>query len=135
MADLKQVMSWLEWITYDDWPEYHSESEVQTIAKEALEILKKQEPIPPVHIHEEYPEHDWERDGDGEIDIFALDDGYHNGPACKRCNYCFCMHCKPNGWDNKQCIIDQYRCPTCGKYMCNDEAYCSKCGQAVKWDG
>ena len=40
MADLKQVMSWLEWLTFDDWQRYHSDSEVQTIAKEALELLK-----------------------------------------------------------------------------------------------
>ena len=43
MEDIKTVMSWLEGLTWDDWHEYHSDSEVQNIAKSALELLKEQQ--------------------------------------------------------------------------------------------
>ena len=46
MTDHEKVMSWLEWLTFDDWHMYHSDSEVQTIAKEAFALLKEQEPKP-----------------------------------------------------------------------------------------
>ena len=26
-------------------------------------------------------------------------------------------------------------CPNCTKYLADDEIYCPKCGQALKWDG
>lgn len=45
MTDKKQIMSWLEGLAQDDWPMFHSESEVQEIAKNALELLKEQESI------------------------------------------------------------------------------------------
>ena len=41
--------------------------------------------------------HVWRTEDDGSVDIFALytegDAGYHNGPACVKCFYSFCMHC------------------------------------------
>ena len=43
MADRKQIMSWLEGLAQDDWPMYHSESEVQEIAKVTLELLEEQD--------------------------------------------------------------------------------------------
>lgn len=43
MADRKKVMSWLEGLTENDWRDYHSDSEVQNIAKAAFELLKEQE--------------------------------------------------------------------------------------------
>ena len=39
--ELNTVISWLEGLTWDDWSDYHSESEVQNIAKSALELLKE----------------------------------------------------------------------------------------------
>lgn len=39
--DVKAVMSGLEGLTWDDWRAYHSDSEVQNIAKAALELLKE----------------------------------------------------------------------------------------------
>lgn len=44
MKDRKTVMSWLEGLTQDDWPKWHSDSEVQETAKAALELIKEQEP-------------------------------------------------------------------------------------------
>lgn len=43
MEDKKQVMSWLEGLTFDEWHMYHSDSEVQEIAKNAFELLKEQD--------------------------------------------------------------------------------------------
>jgi hypothetical protein len=39
--DRKQVMANLEGLTFDDWWEYNSDSEVQNIASEALSLLKE----------------------------------------------------------------------------------------------
>ena len=106
-------------------------------AEEILDILKEQEPKTPIHIHEEYPEHDWETDEDGKIDEWVLDYGYHNGPGCKRCGYSFCMHCKPNGWNAEPCVKDYYQCPKCRKRIhknSKDIEYCINCGQAVNWN-
>lgn len=41
MADRIQVMSWLEGLSQPDWHMFHSNSEVQNIARAALELLKK----------------------------------------------------------------------------------------------
>ena len=43
MADIDAVMSWLEGLSQPDWRDFHSDSEVQSIAEDALELLKEQE--------------------------------------------------------------------------------------------
>lgn len=45
MTDREKVLSWLEGLTDDDWRMYHSDTEVQNIAKEAFELLKEQEAV------------------------------------------------------------------------------------------
>ena len=42
MPDSENVMSWLEGLAEPDWRDFHSDSEVQNIAKSALELLKSQ---------------------------------------------------------------------------------------------
>jgi len=37
--------------------------------------------------------HIWKRDETGNVDIFAYDYDYHNGPRCIKCGYGFCHHC------------------------------------------
>lgn len=49
MADRKQIMSWLEGLAQDDWPMFHSDSEVQEIAKNALELMEPIEPVDDGH--------------------------------------------------------------------------------------
>ena len=49
MADRVKVLSWLEGLTDDDWRMYHSDSEVQNIAKAAFDLLKEQEAVKPKH--------------------------------------------------------------------------------------
>lgn len=48
MADREKVLSWLEGLTFDDWRMYHSDAEVQNIAKEAFELLKEHEAVEPI---------------------------------------------------------------------------------------
>ena len=45
MADREKVMSWLESLAEPDWRDFHSDSEVQNIAKSALELLKEQDEL------------------------------------------------------------------------------------------
>lgn len=66
MADRKQVMSWLEGLTFDDWHMYHSDSEVQEIAKAALELLEEQETVEP------------------EVDVLNETDRLYRCPKCHK---------------------------------------------------
>lgn len=101
------------------------------------ELIEKATPKLPRHIHEEYPEHDWERDSDGNIDEFAMAYEYHNGPMCKRCGDSFCIHCDPHGYETrKPCIIDNFYCSTCGQWLpsYSKNRYCQDCGQLINWE-
>ena len=43
--DKRNVMDWLNDMAHDEkWPCYYSDSELQTLAKDALDLLKAQEP-------------------------------------------------------------------------------------------
>jgi len=92
-------------------------------------LIKKK----PVYVHREFPEHEWKRDIDGNIDEFAMEYAFHNGPVCKRCGYTFCMHCRPHGWDKKPCIINESHCPNCNHIVISEFNFCSNCGQAIDW--
>jgi len=52
--------------------------------------------------------HQWEKDDDGEINIFAYSSGYCNGPLCERCGYHFCKHCVSE-FDIRHCDKDHVR--------------------------
>ena len=91
-----------------------------------------------------YPEHDWYKNDDGSIDEFAYNNGYHNGPMCKRCDYSFCMHCEPNGYNKQECIEEkeEYLCPHCNKNLFdilviivfkNKIKFCPSCGGRIIW--
>lgn len=87
-----------------------------------------------IHIHEEYPEHDWVRNEDGSIDTFAMAYDYHNGPECKRCYHSFCEHCNPDGYTDTPCIVDYYKCPICGKKLNIHQKFCDECGTKLDWE-
>lgn len=53
MADITTVMSWLDGLAQDDWRMFHSDSEVQEIAKAALTLLKEQEAVEPYGMNAE----------------------------------------------------------------------------------
>lgn len=42
--------------------------------------------------------HTWKLDEYGEVNVFALEEGFHNGPVCTVCGDGFCHHCNPDGW-------------------------------------
>lgn len=87
-----------------------------------------------IHIHEEYPEHDWVRNEDGSIDTFAMAYDYHNGPRCKRCYHSFCEDCNPDGYNDTPCIVDYYKCPICGKKLNIHQKFCCECGTKLEWE-
>lgn len=43
MDRMTEVMDWLDGLTWDDWSDYHSDSEVRNIAQAALKLLKEQQ--------------------------------------------------------------------------------------------
>ena len=95
--------------------------------KSAREIPKK-----PIHIHEVYPKHDWKRLDNGEIDTWAWESDYHNGPVCQRCYESPCIYCDEN-YDEEECEIDENRCPSCNKKVFRSTKFCPDCGQAIDW--
>ena len=98
----------------------------------AAEILTAR---PAIHIHKEYPEHEWKRKENGEIDDCAFDTDHHNGPVCVRCLDSFCIWCEPNGFEtHKRCVVDRYECPECGRGVYNGQEHCTHCGKGIVWD-
>lgn len=75
--------------------------------------------------------HIWKKRADGEVDHFAVDFEYHNGPECEICGLHFCEHCAPEMFDDESCK-DQYFCSVCGRMEMKEEPYCH-CG--AKMDG
>lgn len=88
-----------------------------------------------IHIHTEYPEHSWMKDDDGEIDEWAMEFGYHNGPMCERCYESFCVHCEDYEDHPGPCVTDEWKCPNCGRTFGHSTHYnfCYNCGQALDW--
>lgn len=107
---------------------------VTSYARRSVMALKKQVPMKPYHVHEEYPEHLWKRDKNGEIDVWAFEYEYHNGPVCTRCYHSECEHCNED-WKKdptEPCVIDKDICPICGTAL-GKPKYCPECGQAIDW--
>lgn len=81
-----------------------------------------------IHYKRTYKKHNWEKNSKGEIDTFAWDNDFHNGPYCKRCGYSFCVHCNPKGYNKEPCIVEYYRCPYCKKLVRPSQKFCDECG-------
>ena len=47
--------------------------------------------------------HTWKRDSSGEIDIFAIESGFCNGPQCTTCGFGECWHCARPNWPSIDC--------------------------------
>lgn len=77
--------------------------------------------------------HLWHKDKDGKVDMWQVDCGFHNGPACKICGEGFCEHCEPD-WAKQECKVGHYVCSACGHAAKTSDAnYCPNCG--AKMDG
>lgn len=76
--------------------------------------------------------HVWQLDESGNIDMWVLDHGFHNGPRCVICREAFCEHCTPD-WKTTECDAEHYECSKCGNISLTKTAYCPSCG--AKMDG
>lgn len=93
------------------------------------------------YIKESFGAHNWYLNKRGSIDEFAYSYEFHNGPMCKRCGYSFCIHCDPDGYNDKECVIEKekYLCPGCNKditvFSIYKERvhYCPLCGEHIEW--
>ena len=114
MPDRKKVMSWLEGLAQQDWRMFHSDSEVQEIARNALELLKEQQDeIYALRV--ELASSNELAEGYAEL----LKEQEAINPEVEVLNE-----------------IDRlYRCPRCHKcFFYEKQKYCDQCGQAVKWE-
>lgn len=72
--------------------------------------------------------HLWYKNKNGEIDMWRLDIGFHNGPECQVCHAAFCEHCTPN-FDDEECDVGHYYCSECkAAQFDNHNTYCPNCG-------
>ena len=75
----------------------------------------------------ENKKHRWELNSRGEVDEFAFSEGYHNGPACVKCEQHFCIHCEGKAM-NKDCDGIDYICSVCGQVVVEKSKFCPECG-------
>ena len=117
---------------YIDLSGGYDRDEINFVESAVLKQIQKK----PVHIHEEHSEHLWSRNKKGEIDMFAFESGYCNGPMCTRCYHVECEHCNPK-WETEPeepCIVDEDICPTCNNTIAVVGNFCLHCGQALDWE-
>lgn len=53
--------------------------------------------------------HKWKTKDDGEVDEFAWDREFHNGPVCTICGFTPCVHCRP-GWEDDEGCKEHFVC-------------------------
>lgn len=39
--------------------------------------------------------HKLRRNDNGEVDVWVMEEDFHNGPGCELCGESWCHHCKP----------------------------------------
>ena len=105
---------------------------VANYVKNAVDVLGKHIPHRPIHVHKQYPTHDWKLNSVGEIDTWAWANGYHNGPVCQRCHHSPCEYCNPS-YDTEKCVVNVDICYYCGFDVDKSMKYCPQCGQALDW--
>ena len=75
--------------------------------------------------------HKWKTKDNGEVDEFAWDREFHNGPVCMICSFTPCVHCRP-GWEDDEGCKEHFVCSVCGTHEEKKYPYCH-CG--AKMDG
>ena len=129
MLEIKENFSISDSVRKDT--RYNLLKEVEAL-KIAIKLFEKQSSKKPAFKKFQYPEHKWRLDENGEIDEFAYECDYHNGPVCERCYYSFCEHCNPDGYKDNDCTFKEWSCASCGKEVFRSQTYC-KCGQKLDW--
>lgn len=71
--------------------------------------------------------HIWQKDEDGEIDLWARASDFHNGPVCRVCWESPCVHCRPD-WQSIPCTEKHSECSVCGEPQIEESNYCPNCG-------
>lgn len=71
--------------------------------------------------------HMWHRNKNGEIDEWAMEYEFHNGPVCEVCGCSICVHCSPD-WENEECKIGYFICSECKQSTRSTTQYCPNCG-------
>lgn len=114
------------------------ESDFDAAYKELLEA-KSADVAPVVHAKRiKTKKHNWKKDIDGKIDLYAWDEGYCEGPFCLECGRSFCIHCEEvhRGKDaveaklNEETCYERTVCSVCGKPIPEDAQYCN-CGAKI----
>ena len=109
MNTTDKVMSWLEGLAEPDWRDFHSDSEVQNIAKSALELLKSQRE--------------------------TIDELISDGKALKLLKEQEPTTFKPHYIDEYgKHFICGVECGSCHEEISRTYHYCPYCGKAVKWE-
>ena len=75
--------------------------------------------------------HSWCKDESGDIDVFGYSEGFCNGPKCEICNWTFCHHCNPRGYEDEDCN-EHYICK-CGQHLKGTEKRCPNCDNLLDW--
>ena len=75
--------------------------------------------------------HKWKTEDNGEVDEFAWDREFHNGPVCMICSFTPCVHCR-SGWEDDEGCKEHFVCSVCGTHEEKKHPYCH-CG--AKMDG
>ena len=74
--------------------------------------------------------HMWKKDANGEIDEFAWDNEFHNGPYCTHCFSTPCVHCKPD-YEELETCHEHYMCNRCGRHSLYKDPFCT-CGAVME---
>jgi len=134
-------MSWLEGLAEPDWRDFHSDSEVQNIAKSAIELLKAQretidELISDGKALKLLKEQDCAKDTKDVVDE-VIENLCH--PSDDEPGVCCCAH---ESTTFRPHYIDEYgthficgvECGSCHEKISRTYHYCPYCGKAVKWE-
>jgi len=112
----------------EELEKYRALGDYETVAKK----VEQSEPKQGIYREVKHEGHTWRRKENGEIDEFAWDYEYHNGPVCEVCGETPCIHCNPDWKEDTDCVESIYECPACGERTAGRVSLC-KCGQRLKW--
>lgn len=121
MYDRETVMSWLEGLAQDDWRQYHSDSEVQEIARNALALLLREQERGMTQ--SEYDFLDWLACSVVLADDFETNPGFYREIICRKLvrlgmlkleDDCYALP-DPSRWRGEETCIEEPDCRVCGQ--------------------
>lgn len=85
-----------------------------------------------------FKEHNWLKTEDGDINMWAYEEDFCNGPRCEQCATVACIHCEPE-WEAEakkiECSANWLECPKCHTHQIRDtDHFCCMCGTAIEFD-